>query len=310
MPELPDLTVYLEALGSRIVGRKLTEIRVASPFVVRTVLPPVSSLAGKTVAGLRRIGKQIVLEFNDGCFLVIHLMIAGRFQWKEPGPVPRSKMVLATFEFPNGMLVLTEASTKKRASMHLVEGETALSAFARGGLEVMDATLEQFAEALTRENHTVKRALADPSLFSGIGNAYSDEILHAAGLSPLKLTSQLVTAEIARLWRAVRETLEAWTVRLRDQTGDKFQAKVTAFHPEMAVHGKFGKPCPVCGTPVQHIVYALNECNYCPTCQTGGKLLADRGLSRLLKKDWPRSLDEWEAHIEARRLSGRGSGGT
>ena len=301
MPELPDLAVYLEALEARIGGCPPKEVRIASPFVVRTVQPPVAALIDRTVTGLRRIGKQIVVEFEGGCFLVIHLMIAGRFQWKEAGPPPRSKMVLATFEFPNGVLVLTEASTRKRASIHVVEGEEALSGFRRGGLEVMDATLEQFTEALTRENHTVKRALTDPALFSGIGNAYSDEILHAARLSPLKLTSRLAADEIARLWRAVSETLDAWTERLRGETGGKFPAKVTAFHPEMAVHGKFGKPCPVCGTAVQHIVYADNECNYCPSCQTGGRLLADRGLSRLLKKDWPRSLDEWEAHIEARR---------
>ena len=302
MPELPDLTVYLDALHARVVGRTLTNVRIASPFVVRTVQPPIASLAGMTVTRLRRIGKQIVLEFEGSRFLVIHLMIAGRFQWKALDEVPRSKIVLATFEFPDGVLVLTEASTKKRASMHLVEGEAALRAFDRGGLDVMDATLEQFAEALTRENHTVKRELTDPALFSGIGNAYSDEILHAARLSPLKLTSRLAADDIARLWRAVRETLAGWAERLRAETGEKFPAKVTAFHPKMAVHGKFGKPCPVCGTAVQHIVYADNECNYCPTCQTGGRLLADRGLSRLLKKDWPRSLDEWEAHIEARKL--------
>ena len=302
MPELPDLAVYLEALDARIGGRTLNDVRIASPFVVRTVQPPVASLVGRTVTGLRRLGKQVVFEFDGGLFLVIHLMIAGRFQWKDPGPPPRSRMVLATFEFPNGVLVLTEASTKKRAAIHVVEGGAALNAFRRGGLEVMDATLEQFTEALTRENHTVKRALTDPSLFSGIGNAYSDEILHAARLSPLKLTSHLNAEETLRLWRSVKETLTAWTARLRAQAGDKFPAKVTAFHPEMAVHGKFSKPCPVCGTPVQHIVYADNECNYCPTCQTDGKLLADRGLSRLLKKDWPRSLDEWEAHIEARKL--------
>ena len=302
MPELPDLAVYLDALHARIVGRILTDVFIRSPFVVRTVQPPIASVAGRTVTGLRRIGKQIVLEFEGGLFLVIHLMVAGRFQWKAPGPLPRSKMVLAAFEFPHGVLVLTEASTKKRASMHLVEGEAALAAFMRGGLEVMDATLEQFAGALTRENHTVKRALTDPALFSGIGKAYSDEILHAARLSPLKLTTHLEADEIARLWQAVRETLSTWIARLRAQTGDKFPAKVTAFQPAMAVHGKFGKPCPACGTAVQHIVYADNECNYCPTCQTGGRLLADRGMSRLLKKDWPRSLDEWEAHIEARRL--------
>jgi formamidopyrimidine-DNA glycosylase len=301
VPELPDLAVYLDALRVRIVGRILTNVRIASPFVVRTVEPSIASLEGRTVTGLCRIGKQIVLEFDGGLYLVIHLMIAGRFQWKAPGPLPRSKIVLATFGFPNGVLVLTEASTKKRASMHVVDGEAALSAFVRGGLEVMGATLEQFTEALTRENHTVKRALTDPTLFSGIGNAYSDEILHAARLSPLKLTSRLQADETARLWRAVKETLDAWTARLRAQTGDKFPAKVTAFHPAMAVHGKFGKPCPVCGAAVQRIVYAHNECNYCPTCQTRGRLLADRGLSRLLKKDWPRSLDEWEEHIAARK---------
>ena len=270
--------------------------------MVRTVQPPVTSLIGKRVTGVRRIGKRIVLEFEGDVFLVIHLMIAGRFQWKEAGALPRSKIILATFEFPNGVLLLTEASTRKRASLHVVEGEAALEALHRGGLEVMEATLAQFAEALTRENHTVKRALTDPTLFSGIGNAYSDEILHAARLSPLKLTSRLEQEEIARLWKSVRETLATWIDRLQRQTGEKFPARVTAFHPDMAVHGKFGKPCPVCGRPIQHIVYADNECNYCPTCQTGGKLLADRGMSRLLKKDWPRSLDEWEEHIAARRL--------
>jgi formamidopyrimidine-DNA glycosylase len=242
VPELPDLAVYLDALHARVAGRTLTNVLVKSPFVVRTAQPSVASLAGLTVMGLHRIGKQIIIEFEGGLFLVIHLMIAGRFQWKEPGPLPRSKMVLATFEFPNGVLVLTEASTKKRASMHVVHGDAALSAFRRGGLEVMDATLEQFTEALTRENHTVKRALTDPTLFSGIGNAYSDEILHAARLSPLKLTTRLDADELARLWHAVRETLDAWTARLRAQAGDTFPVKVTAFHPEMAVHGKFGKP--------------------------------------------------------------------
>ena len=301
MPELPDVAVYLEALAARIKGRPLSSVVIRSPFVVRTVQPPVESLAGRAVTGFRRIGKQIVFEFDGDLFLVIHLMVAGRFQWAEPGKVPRTKIVLATFEFPNGVLVLTEASTKKRASIHVVQGEAALGAFNRGGLEVMNATLEQFTEALTRENHTVKRALTDPTLFSGIGNAYSDEILHAAKLSPLKLTSRLTAEEIAQLWRVVRETLAEWTDRLRTQTGEKFPSRVTAFHPEMAVHGKYGKPCPVCSKPVQHIVYADNECNYCATCQTEGKLLADRGMSRLLKADWPKSLDEWEAHIEARR---------
>lgn len=302
MPELPDVAVYLEALAARIQGHTVSSIVVRSPFVVRTVQPSVESLIGRKVAGLRRIGKQIVFEFEGDLFLVIHLMVAGRFQWAEQGKVSRSKIVLATFEFPTGVLVLTEASTKKRASIHVVQGEAALKAFNRGGLEVMDATLEQFTDALTRENHTVKRALTDPTLFSGIGNAYSDEILHAAKLSPLKLTSRLSAEEIAQLWRVVRETLAAWTDRLRKETGQKFPAKVTAFRPDMAVHGKFGKPCPVCSKPVQHIVYADNECDYCATCQTGGKLLADRAMSRLLKADWPRSLDEWDAHIEARRI--------
>jgi formamidopyrimidine-DNA glycosylase len=302
VPELPDVAVYLEALAARIQGHTVSSVLIRSPFVVRTVQPSVESLIGRRVTGLRRIGKQIVFEFEGDLFLVIHLMVAGRFQWVEQGKVPRSKIVLATFEFPTGVLVLTEASTKKRASIHVVQGETALNAFNRGGLEVMDATLEQFTDALTRENHTVKRALTDPTLFSGIGNAYSDEILHAAKLSPLKLTSRLTADEIAQLWRVVRETLAAWTDRLRKQTAEKFPAKVTAFHPDMAVHGKFGKPCPVCGNPVQHIVYADNECNYCATCQTEGRLLADRAMSRLLKSDWPRSLDEWDAHIEARRI--------
>jgi formamidopyrimidine-DNA glycosylase len=302
VPELPDVAVYIDALAARIAGRTLSNVIVRSPFVVRTVQPQVASLIGRKVIGLRRLGKQIIFEFEGDLFLVIHLMIAGRFQWTDEKTGPRSKIVLATFEFPNGVLILTEASTKKRASLHVVEGESALNAFNRGGLEVMDSTLEQFSEVLTRENHTLKRALTDPMLFSGIGNAYSDEILHAARLSPLKLTSSLAAEDIERLWRSVRETLARWTDRLRTQAGAKFPAKVTAFHPEMAVHGKFGKPCPVCGTPVQHIVYADNECNYCPTCQTGGRLLADRAMSRLLKKDWPRSLDELEAHMEARRI--------
>jgi formamidopyrimidine-DNA glycosylase len=303
VPELPDVVVYLEAIASRVAGRTLSNVIIRSPFVVQSVRPPVESLVGRKVVGLRRLGKRIVIQFDGDLFLVIHLMIAGRFQWQESGPMPRSKIVLAAFEFPNGLLVLTEASTRKRASMHVVEGETALQAFNRGGLEVMDSTLQQFTEALTRENHTVKRALTDPTLFSGIGNAYSDEILHTARLSPLTLTSKLRPEEIHSLWRAVRETLAAWTERLRSKAKEKFPSKVSAFQPEMAVHGKFGKPCPVCGSPVQHIVYADNECNYCATCQTGGRLLADRSMSRLLKKDWPRSLDEWDAHIEARKLS-------
>jgi formamidopyrimidine-DNA glycosylase len=300
VPELPDITVYLEALRARIAGQRLTAVRVFSPSVLRTVSPPVAALEGTVVTGVRRLGKQIILEFEGERFLVVHLMIAGRFQWK-PAPVSRTKIVLATFEFPNGVLVLTEASPKKRASLHVVAGEAGLAAFDRGGLDVLQASLPAFTEALTRENHTLKRALTDPRLFSGIGNAYSDEILHAAGLSPLTLTSRLEPDQIDRLWTATRETLTRWTARLREQARDTFPAKVTAFHPDMAVHGRFGKPCPTCSTPVQHIVYADNECNYCPACQTGGTLLADRGLSRLLKTDWPRSLDELEAHMEARR---------
>jgi formamidopyrimidine-DNA glycosylase len=302
VPELPDLTVYLAALGDRVVGRRLEDVQLRSAFVVRTVAQP-SSLVGLDVMDLHLIGKRIAFEFTGERFMVVHLMIAGRFQWKESGSAPRTKIVLATFTFPNGTLVLTEASPKKRASIHVVEGREQLRQFDRGGLDVMTADLEAFAARLTSENHTLKRALTDPTLFSGIGNAYSDEILHAARLSPLTWTSRLQPDEIERLWRAVQSTLAEWTTRLGDAVGTGFPSKVTAFHPDMAVHGRYRQPCPVCGTPVQHIVYADNECNYCPTCQTGGRLLADRGMSRLLKSDWPKSLDEWDAHVEARRLT-------
>jgi formamidopyrimidine-DNA glycosylase len=294
VPELPDVVVYLEALTRHVVGQRLERIQLLSPFVLRSVDPPIESIHGQTVRGVRRIGKRIVLEFPGDVFLVIHLMIAGRLRWREPGKKPGMgpKMILASFVFPHGTLFFTEASSKKRASLQLVRGDAALGALDPGGLEPLEATLEQFHEALTRESHTLKRALTDPHLFSGIGNAYSDEILHAAKLSPLKLTRSMTDAEFLRLYDATRATLTRWTDLLRAQTGGGFPEKVTAFHEEMAVHGRFKKPCPVCGSPVQRIVYAENECNYCATCQTGGRLLADRSLSRLLKDDWPKSIDD------------------
>src|SRR5437867_2232924 len=301
MPELPDVLLYIECLRPRILGQTLERVRLASPFVVRSVTPPVSAIAGRSVQALRRLGKQIVLEFDDRLFLVIHLMIAGRFQWKDKGARIPARLGLAAFDFPTGTLLLTEAGSKKRASLHLVQGEAALAPFERGGLDVLRSELNEFRSALTKENHTLKRALTDPRLFSGIGNAYSDEILHRARLSPMKLTSKLSADEISRLHEATRSTLSEWIGRLRDETGAGFPSKVTAFRPEMAVHGRYGEPCPACGSPVQRIVYAENECNYCPTCQTDGRLLADRAMSRLLKQDWPRSLDEWELHIESRR---------
>jgi formamidopyrimidine-DNA glycosylase len=301
MPELPDVLLYIESLKPRIVNQRLERVRIASPFIVRSVAPPISAVSGKQVIGLRRLGKQIVLEFEGALFLVIHLMIAGRFQWKEPGARIPGKLGLAAFDFPAGTLLFTEAGSKKRASMHVVQGERNLAAFDRGALEVLDSSLAEFRGVLTRENHTLKRSLTDPRLFSGIGNAYSDEILHRARLSPMKLTFKMTDEEIARLHAAVQATLTEWIDRLRADTGSEFPSKVTAFRPEMAVHGRYGKPCPACGSAVQRIVYAENECNYCPTCQTEGRLLADRALSRLLKEDWPRSLDEWDAHFESRR---------
>jgi formamidopyrimidine-DNA glycosylase len=301
MPELPDVLLYIESLKPRILNQKLKRVRLASPFVVRSVTPPVSTIQGRTVMAIRRLGKQIVIEFDGGIFLVIHLMIAGRFQWKEADAKIPGKLGLAAFDFPTGTLLLTEAGSKKRASIHLVQGEAGLAAFDRGALEVIDSTLDEFRSVLTRENHTLKRSLTDPRLFSGIGNAYSDEILHRARLSPMKLTAKLSEEEIARLHAAVKSTLLEWIDRLQTTAGSEFPSKVTAFRPEMAVHGRYGKPCPVCGSPVQRIVYAENECNYCATCQTEGRLLADRALSRLLKQDWPRTLDEMELHIESRR---------
>ena len=294
MPELPDVVVYLEALSRHIVGHRLERVLLVSPFVLRSVDPPIASLHGETVRGVRRVGKRIVLEFDGGIFLVIHLMIAGRLRWRAPGQKAGvgPRMLLATFEFAHGTLLFTEASSQKRASMQLVRGADALRALDPGGIEPLDATLEQFHEALTRESHTLKRSLTDPHLFSGIGNAYSDEILHAAQLSPMKLSRSLTDAEFLRLYDATRATLTAWVERLRDDVAGGFPEKVTAFRDEMAVHGRYRKPCPICGAPVQRIVYAANECNYCAKCQTGGKLLADRSLSRLLKDDWPKSIDE------------------
>jgi formamidopyrimidine-DNA glycosylase len=301
MPELPDVLLYIESLKPRILNQKLEKARLASPFVLRSVSPPISTITSRSVVALRRLGKQIIFEFDGDLFLVIHLMIAGRFQWKERGARIPAKLGLAAFDFPAGTLLLTEAGSKKRASLHLVEGESGLNAFNRGALEVLDSSLEAFRNALTGENHTLKRSLTDPRLFSGIGNAYSDEILHRARLSPMKLTAKLTEEEIARLHSATKSTLREWIERLKAEAGSEFPSKVTAFRPEMAVHGRFGRPCPACGSPVQRIVYAENECNYCATCQTDGRLLADRALSRLLKQDWPRSLDEWEMHIESRR---------
>ncbi|HJQ10927.1 MAG TPA: DNA-formamidopyrimidine glycosylase family protein [Gemmatimonadaceae bacterium] len=292
MPELPDITVYIEALESRIVGHPLERIRIAKPFLLRSVDPPISAANGKRVLGVRRMGKRIVLEMEEDLFLVIHLMIAGRLRWLPTGAKVPGKLGLAAFDFPNGTLILTEAGSKRRASLWLVRGEASLEQFERGGLEVLDATLDDFKERLTRENHTLKRSLTDPRLFSGIGNAYSDEILHRAKLSPVKHTRRLTDEEIATLFDATKQVLVEWTQRLREESRGDFPTKVTAFRDEMAVHGKFGKPCPVCGTPVQRIRYADNETNYCPRCQTDGKLLADRALSRLLKQDWPKSIDE------------------
>ena len=299
MPELPDIVAYIEALEARVLNQPIREIRLSSPFLLRSVEPPLSEAFGKKVTHFRRLGKRIVFGLEGDLFLVLHLMIAGRLHWKE-SRAKVNRQTLAVIDFPSGTLTLTEAGSKKRASMYFVRGEAVLAAHDRGGLEVLDADLERFKAQLTLENHTLKRALTDQRFFSGIGNAYSDEILHAAGLSPLKLTKRLEDDEIRRLFEATRETLRHWSDKFRREARESFPEKVTAFREEMSVHGRYGKPCPKCGTLVQRIVYAANEANYCPTCQTGGRLLADRALSRLLKEDWPRTLEE----LEQRRSGG------
>ena len=301
MPELPDVTVYVEALRERIVGARLERLRLATPFVLRSVDPPLAEVVGRAVTGVRRLGKRIVIALEEERFVVIHLMIAGRLSWKPAGAKVPGKVGVAAFDFSTGTLLMTEAGTKKRAAIHLVRGEGALREHDPGGLEVFDIDLTAFREALTAESHTLKRALTDPHVFSGIGNAYGDEILHRARLSPVKLTRQLGDADIARLFEATRATLADWVERLRRDAAGAFPAGVTAFREGMAVHGRYGQPCPDCGSPVQRIVHAENETNYCPTCQTGGRLLADRALSRLLKADWPRTLEEMEQHVARRR---------
>jgi formamidopyrimidine-DNA glycosylase len=292
MPELPDVTVYVELIAAKTVGRTIDRVRVASPFVVRSVDPPVSAAEGKTVRDVRRIGKRIAIGLDDDIWVVIHLMIAGRFRWLSPGAKIPGRLGLAAFDFENGTLLLTEAGTQRRASITLVRGQEALDAIDRGGVEPLEIDEATFAGQLRKENHTLKRSFTDPTLFSGIGNAYSDVIFHRARISPIKLTSRLTDEEISRLYSATRDVLVEWTNRLRSEAGGEFPKKVTAFHDEMAVHGRYGKPCPVCGSPVQRIRYASNETNYCARCQTEGRLLADRALSRLLKQDWPKSIDE------------------
>lgn len=297
MPELPDIALYLDALGERILARRLTGLSLRSPFLLRTAEPPATAAVGRRVEQLRRLGKRIAIGYEGDLWFVLHLMIAGRLQWHEASAEKAlriSKITAAVLEFESGTLLVTEAGTQKRASLHVVASAAELAAYDRGGLEVASATAEQFRAALTRENHTLKRALTDPRIFSGIGNAYSDEILHRARLSPVQLTAKLTPEDTERLRVAAVEVLDEWRVRLREESAGEFPAKVTAFRPQMAVHGRFGQPCPVCGTKVQRIRYASNETNYCPRCQTGGRLLADRSLSRLLKSDWPRSIDELE----------------
>ena len=303
MPELPDVVLYIEALEPRIVGQRLELVRLANPFVLRSVDPPLPAATGKTVRAVRRLGKRIVVELDGGLFLVLHLMIAGRLHWKSAGSKLPGRIGLAAFDFSTGTLVLTEAGTKRRASIHLVQGEAALSTLAPGGLEVLDADLPAFRAALAADNHTLKRALTDPRILSGIGNAYADEILHRARLSPVKQTQQLTDEVSARLFDAARSTLLDWSERLRRDAGHEFPEGVTAFREGMAVHGRYGKPCPVCGSPVQRIVYAENETNYCARCQTGGRLLADRALSRLLREDWPRTIEELEERSAGRAAS-------
>ncbi len=294
MPELPDVEVYVERLRALVLGRTLRAVRLRSPFLLRTVDPPPGAAEGQSVRGVRRLGKRIVMELDDGIFLVLHLMVAGRLHWRAPSAAIPGRIGLAALDFPHGTLVLTEAGSKRRASLHVVRGNEALRQFERGGLEVMEAGPQAFAAALARENHTLKRALTDPRILSGIGNAYSDEILHRARLSPLKQTARLTPAETRRLYRATRDVLAEWTERLSREAGEGLPEGVTAFREEMAVHGRYGRPCPVCRAPVQRIVYAENETNYCARCQTAGRLLADRALSRILRDDWPRSIDDLE----------------
>ena len=301
MPELPDIVVYIEALEQRVAGHVLERVRIAGPFLLRTAVPPIDSVEGHKVVELRRIGKRIALGFDNGMWVVFHLMIAGRLHWKNTAVVPDGRRTLAAFGFDSGTLTLTEAGTQKRASLHLFADEVAMTAIDPGGLEVLSATRETFAEALISENHTLKRALTDPHLFSGVGNAYSDEILFHAQLSPVLLTQRMQAEAIDRLFQATQETLNSWTKTLREEARGKFPEKVTAFREEMFVHGRYGLPCKRCGTKIQRIRYASNETNYCPQCQTGGKLLADRALSRLLREDWPRSLDEMDERLESKK---------
>jgi formamidopyrimidine-DNA glycosylase len=301
MPELPDIALYLEALAARVVGQPIERLRLGNPFVVRTIDPAPADLSGRQVTGLRRMGKRIVFVLECDLFIVVHLMIAGRLRWRDRGAAIPGKVGLAAFDFPNGSIIFTEAGSKRQASIHLMRGEAAVAALDPQGLEVLDADLPTFASRLTRENHTLKRALTDPHVFSGIGNAYSDEILHAARLSPMKTVASLSDEEVARLFDATRATLGAWIARLRDEAAGEFPEKVTAFRAGMAVHGRYGQPCPDCGSPVQRIVYARNEANYCSRCQTGGRLLSDRALSRLLKDDWPKTLEDLEARKSRQR---------
>jgi formamidopyrimidine-DNA glycosylase len=294
MPELPDILLYIHALEPRVIARRITAVRLASPFLLRSIDPPLSAVVDRRVVALHRLGKRIVFELDDEIYLVFHLMIAGRFRWKDPGAKLPGKVGLLAIDFEHGTLLLTEAGTKRRASLYVVRGRAVLDSHDPGGLEVMSASVTAFTDALRRENHTLKRSLTDPHLFSGIGNAYSDEILFAARMSPFKLTSSLTDEEIAHLFEVTRSTLEHWVHRLRDEAGDSFPEKVTAFREDMAVHGRYGQPCRVCGSPIQRVVYAANEANYCATCQTGGRLLADRSLSRLMRDDWPRTLEELE----------------
>jgi len=303
MPELPDITIYLEALEKRILGHTLHCVRIAGPFLLRTATPPIDSMQGHKVLELRRVGKRIALGFDNCHWLVFHLMIAGRLHWKAKPVDPDGRRTLATFQFDNGTLTLTEAGSQKRASLHVFPNDDAMRTIDPGGLEVLSATLEQFASTLTSENHTLKRALTDPHLFSGIGNAYSDEILFHAQLSPVQLTQRMDIQAIERFYCAVQSTLSEWIVLLRKGAGEKFPENVTAFREEMYVHGRYGQPCKKCGTKIQRIRYASNETNYCPTCQTGGKLLADRALSRLLREDWPRSLDEMDDYLASKRAT-------